>query len=100
LLAQGIVTLQEQFVFNRKIVHLLYASPVRRGKQIEVIEDIPTFYDVSLTIRSNKRPSKVYLAPQLTPLSFDYQDNKITYTVPELTCHQMIVMQYWDVADI
>jgi hypothetical protein len=94
LLAQGIVTLQEQAMFNRRIVHLLYASPVRRGKKIEVIEDIPTFYDVSLTIRSKKRPSEVYLAPQMTALPFEYRDNKIDCTVPELSCHQMIVMQY------
>jgi hypothetical protein len=94
LLAQGIVTLQEQILHNRRIVHLLYASRVRRGKKIEVIEDIPTFYDVSVTIRSNKKPIDVYLAPQLSALPFDYRDNQIHFTVAELSCHQMIVTQY------
>jgi hypothetical protein len=65
--------LQEQILHNRRIVHLLYASPVRRGKKIEVIEDIPTFYDVSVTIRSNKKPIDVYLATQLTAFPFDIE---------------------------
>ena len=47
--AQGIVTLMKQS--DRLICHLLYASPVKRGNGIEVIEDIVPIYNVELAIK-------------------------------------------------
>ena len=60
--AQGIVTLMKQS--DRLICHLLYASPVKRGNGIEVIEDIVPIYNVALAIKTDKKINKVYLAPQ------------------------------------
>jgi hypothetical protein len=40
LQAQGVTTIQSQEEQNRWIHHLLYASPVKRGEGVEVIEDI------------------------------------------------------------
>ncbi|MGG1550138.1 beta-galactosidase trimerization domain-containing protein [Paenibacillus ferrarius] len=91
--SQGIVTLQQQVSLNRSVVHLLYASPVRRGKGIEVIEDLPTMSNVQLTVQCRQKPASVYLAPQMAPLSFHFENGKVTCTIPELTCHQMVVLQ-------
>ena len=44
--AQGVVTLMKQKVENRLVNHILYASPVKRGTDIEVIEDILPVYNV------------------------------------------------------
>ena len=60
--AQGIVTLMKQS--DRLICHLLYASPIKRGNGIEVIEDIVPIYNVELAIKTDKKINKVYLAPQ------------------------------------
>ena len=38
--AQGIVTLMDQPRESRLVNHLLYAAPVRRRQNVEVIEDI------------------------------------------------------------
>lgn len=92
--AQGIVTLQEQKEEKRLVNHLLYASPVRRGEGIEVIEDIVPIYDVRASVRTASPVSRVYLAPQMTPLPFSYEDGTVTYTVPVLECHQMVVIDY------
>jgi hypothetical protein len=92
--AQGIVTLQEQKEEKRLVNHLLYASPVRRGEGIEVIEDIVPLYDVRASVRTASPVSRVYLAPQMTPLPFSYEDGTVTYTVPVLECHQMVVIDY------
>lgn len=51
--AQGIVTLMKQN--DRLICHLLYASPVKRGNGIEVIEDILPIYNVELAIKTDKK---------------------------------------------
>ncbi|QQZ58564.1 beta-galactosidase trimerization domain-containing protein [Paenibacillus sonchi] len=92
--AQGVVTLQEQKEEKRLVNHLLYASPVRRGENIEVIEDIIPLYDVQVSVRTEGRVQNVYLAPQMTPLSFSREEQNVHYTVPVLECHQMVVLDY------
>ncbi|KWX79766.1 beta-galactosidase [Paenibacillus riograndensis] len=92
--AQGVVTLQEQKEEKRLVNHLLYASPVRRGENIEVIEDIIPLYDVQVSVRTEGRVKNVYLAPQMTPLSFSREEQNVHYTVPVLECHQMVVLDY------
>ncbi|OCT15294.1 beta-galactosidase [Paenibacillus pectinilyticus] len=92
--AQGVVTLQEQKEEKRLVNHLLYASPVRRGKNVEVIEDIVPIYDVEVSVRTSNCVKKVYLAPQMESLPFRQEDGTIFYTVPKLECHQMVVVDY------
>lgn len=92
--AQGVVTLQEQKEEKRLVQHLLYASPVRRGKNIEVIEDIIPLYGVQTSIRTPRRVKHVYLAPQQQPIPFRVEGQTVSYTVPKLECHQMVVLDY------
>ena len=92
--AQGIITLMEQSKQKRFIAHLLYASPVMRGKGIEVIEDIVTVYDIKVKVRVGKKVSKVYLAPQIDELPFETVNESVTFTVSKIACHQMVVMEY------
>lgn len=92
--AQGVITLQEQREEKRLVNHLLYASPVRRGEGIEVIEDIVPLNNVKVSVRTVNPVKQVYLAPQLTPLPFSYENETVAYTVPVLECHQMVVIDY------
>ncbi|ULO09582.1 hypothetical protein H1230_12885 [Paenibacillus sp. 19GGS1-52] len=92
--AQGITTLQAQSADSRWINHLLYASPVRRGQNVEVIEDLPALIDITVTLSATDPVRKVYLAPQRTPLSFQQENGTVSYTVPSWICHQMVVLQF------
>ncbi len=90
--AQGITTLMRQG--DRLVHHLIYASPVKRGRCTEVIEDIIPIYDTGVSIRTDRAPSRVYLAPELTPLAFTYAGGRVSYTVPRLECHAMAVIEF------
>jgi len=92
--AQGIVTLQEQRQQNRWVQHNLYASAVRRGKDVEIIEDLPPIYDVGVSVAVPQKAARVYLAPELTELPFEQKDGTISYSIPKLHCHQMVVIQF------
>lgn len=89
--AQGVVTLTKQA--DRHILHALYASPVRRGKGIEIIEDIVPLFDISFSVRLPKKPSRVYLAPQKEDLPFVWESGRVSFSIPKLSCHQMVVME-------
>ena len=89
--AQGIVTLMKQN--DRLICHLLYASPVKRGNGIEVIEDIVPIYNVELAIKTNRKINKVYLAPQKEDIDFTYDNGYISVKLAKIECHQMVVFE-------
>ena len=89
--AQGIVTLMKQS--DRLICHLLYASPIKRGNGIEVIEDIVPIYNVELAIKTDKKINKVYLAPQKEDIDFTYENGYISVKLDKIECHQMVVFE-------
>ncbi len=92
--AQGVVTLMEQKDKNRFICHLLYASPVKRGKNTEIIEDIIPLYDVKVSVKTEKIPQKVYLAPTKTEIPFDFDGERISFAVSRLENHAMTVIEF------
>ncbi|CAM4384573.1 hypothetical protein FHS16_003536 [Paenibacillus endophyticus] len=92
--AQGITTLQAQQSHNRLVHHLLYASPVRRGQHVEVIEDLSPVLNTEVFIALSEPVREVYLAPQNTPLPFKQENGTVSYTIPLWSCHQMVVIQH------
>ncbi|GIP29730.1 hypothetical protein J23TS9_48600 [Paenibacillus sp. J23TS9] len=94
LQAQGSATLQKQTDKSRYVQHTLYASPVKRGDGIEIIEDILPVYNIAMDLRIPEKVQQVYLAPQMTPLDFTQKGDRVMYTIPELECHQMVVLAY------
>lgn len=88
--AQGIVTLMRQN--SRYINHLLYASPVKRGNGIEVIEDIVPIYDVRVRVKIPEKVKKIYLAPQMEDVQFKQNGTTVEYCLHKLECHQMVVL--------
>ncbi|WP_413378444.1 alpha-amylase family protein [Paenibacillus taichungensis] len=92
--AQGVTTLQMQTNSSRWVNHLLYASPVRRGQGVEVIEDLLPLNNTEVTIAAAEKVQDVYLAPQRLSLPFSQVNGLVTYTIPEWSCHQMVVIQF------
>ena len=83
--AQGVVTLMDQANDHRYVNHLLYASPVKRGKNVEVIEDLIPIHDTEVSVAMYSKPKRVYLAPQMKEIPVDYTDGVLTYTVDKFT---------------
>ena len=84
----------DQYDEHRYVNHLLYATPVKRGQKVEIIEDIVPVYGTEVTLKLYTKPKRVYLAPQMRDIDFDYSDGVLTYTVDRLECHQMVVIDY------
>ena len=92
--AQGIVTLTDQAAESRYVNHLLYASPVKRGESVEVIEDLPPIYETHVTLRLSRTIRRVYRAPEGDDVPFTQAGGVVQYTLPRLECHQMVVLEY------
>ncbi len=94
LKAQGVTSLQHQEHESRYIQHLLYATPVKRGEGVEIIEDIVPVYDIESTVFVPQDIQRVYLAPSMEEIPFENDGHSTTYTVPKVDCHQMVVLDY------
>ena len=92
--AQGVLTLMNQKDKNRLVAHFLYASPVKRGDGVEVIEDIIPLYNTQVKINPGRKINRVYLAPQLETLPFTQKGEYIIFQIPKIDCHQMVVLSY------
>ena len=92
--AQGVVTLMEQKDEHRYVNHILYASHVKRGGGIEIIEDVLPVYNVNVTLRLDKAPKKVYLAPEMKEIDYRWDGKELSYTLDELFIHAMVVVEY------
>ncbi len=92
--AQGVVTLMNQTAEHRLVNHLLYASPVRRGSGIEVIEDVVSLYGINVSLNLGIKPKRVYLAPENVDIPYTYENGILSYTVDKLDLHAMVVIDY------
>jgi hypothetical protein len=90
--AQGVATVTAQG--GRANVHLLYASPVKRGENVEIIEDIIPIYDTTVKLMVDKRPNKVYFAPQMTEIDFKYENGADEFKVDRFECWQIVTAEF------
>jgi hypothetical protein len=87
---------------NRLIAHLLYAPITLRAqvtiwgtpRPTEIIEELIPLRDTRVTLRLAHPVRAATLEPQGTPLPFTHDGERVTFTVPEFTGHQMIVLQH------
>jgi hypothetical protein len=91
--AQGRMTLLKQNENNRYCLNMTYASPVRRGCA-EIIEDIVPIYNIPVTLNVKETVKQVYSAYDKEQIAFTQGDGYITFTVPKLECHKIIVIDY------
>lgn len=101
----GRVTLMRQENEKRTICHVLYAPTILRGGELpleneqrnlsttEIIEDLIPLHDVALTVKVSEPVRKVTLQPENREIPFDYADGKVSFTIPEFTCHTMAVLE-------
>ena len=91
--SNGVITLYEQKNENRYVNHLLYVSPVLRGK-VEVIEDIVPIYNIDVRFKTDKKIKKCYFAPNGEELAFTQEGEWVSYTVPKIECNAVVVIDY------
>jgi hypothetical protein len=77
---------------GRRVVHLLHYIPTRRGRELDIIEDVIPLHDVQLQLRADGPVSGVLLVPQNSPLPFTVNDGVVSFTVPVVRGHQMVAV--------
>jgi hypothetical protein len=89
-----IAALNEQQTQNRWILHLLHYIPERRGTAFDVIQDVIPIHDVQIALRTQKKVRRVVTAPEGQVLSSTVGEMVLRFTLPKLTGHQMIAIEF------
>jgi hypothetical protein len=89
----GEVCVTKQSSPNRLIVHLLYATPLKRG-EVRVVEDVVDLFDVEIGLRSEKAPAGVYTAPDGQALDFTRRGSLTVCRLPKLSLSAMVVFDF------
>ena len=84
------LTVTEDCVQRRQIVHLLYAPTVKRGENMEIIEDLPGLTNVEFSLKIDREVKSVTCVPDGIPVPFDIKENRIRCNVDYFSCHKMI----------
>ena len=94
--SQGIFSVMRQPAESgeRLVNHIAYAIPKVRGKNTEIIEDIPVVLDTKVSIKMGKKPSRVYLAPSIQELDFTFENGTVSYTIPKFECSTLVVIEF------
>ena len=86
-------TLNQQTSKNRYVLHVLHYIPERRGQDFDVIEDVIPLYNVPVSLNIEQPVKSITLVPAGTTLEFEQKD-RIEFTVPEVSGHQMVEIAY------
>ena len=78
---------------SRYVLHMLYATPTKRGNGVEVIEDLIPIAGTSFDIRVPEKVKSVVLVPQNKALPFEYKNGICRFTVDEFTCSQVVSIE-------
>lgn len=76
---------------EREVVHLLHYVPERRGLHFDIVEDRLPVYGVPVSVRTSA--TRATLQPQGEPLAAERVGERLSFTVPVVDGHQMVVLE-------
>ena len=79
---------------NRKIVHVLHYVPVKKCKNLEIVEDVIPLYNLKITMNEERKVRDIYTVPDRQKIVYEQNGSELDFTVKEVNGHQMIAICY------
>jgi hypothetical protein len=89
-----IATLTSQDSAGRWVVHLLHYVPVRRGRAMDVVEDVLPLHELGASVRVPSPVESVSLVPSGEDLPFELRGGRVEFVVPKIVGHQMVALGF------
>lgn len=88
------VTLLRQQKENRDILHVLHYIPVKKCKNLEIVEDISPLYKLTLKMKAEYEVEQIYTVPEKKQIPFQQKNGMISFTLEEINGHSMSAICY------
>jgi len=79
---------------NRQILHILHYIPQRKCKLLDIVDDVVPLYHLEISMNTGKRVERVYSAPDGIDIPFKQEQERVTFSIPEINGHHMTVIDY------
>lgn len=89
----GRARLAKQNEKNRYVMHLLYASPIKRGIAL-VVDDIVEIRGIDVLLKIEEPVKNVAIFPENRKIDFEQKNGKLKFQVETFKCHCIIVIDY------
>lgn len=84
----AIVTVRRQR--SDLMVHVLHYVHQRRGRYLDVIEDVLPLHDVTVSVRAEQPPSIVQLVPEMQSTAWTWEDGYVRFILPRVNGYQIV----------
>jgi Hypothetical glycosyl hydrolase 6/Beta-galactosidase trimerisation domain len=88
------VTLTEQAIPDRWILHLLHFIPERRSDLLDVIEDVIPLFNIKVGVRAPRPVGAVTLVPESAPLAFRAEELYTVFELERIDGHAMVSLTF------
>ena len=71
----------------------VFIATGRLMRHTEVVEDTVPLYNVLCSVKCDIKTSKITLEPEGKEIPFEYENGRVSFTVPKVDIHQMVVIK-------
>lgn len=89
----GFLTLNKQAEKSRYVANLVYASPIKRGNGVEVIEELVPLNNIVISVKLPEKVKRVYRGTDRSKLAFTQNDGTVNVKLDKFTCHESVVFE-------
>ncbi|MDO4343360.1 MAG: beta-galactosidase trimerization domain-containing protein [Eubacteriales bacterium] len=86
------VTLLEQKEEQRQILHVLHYVPVKKCKNLEIVEDVIPLYRLNIDMEAKREVQRVYSVPDQQEIPFRQEGTRLYFQIEKINGHQMIAV--------
>ena len=88
------VTVTTDRVHRRQVIHLLYGPTVKRGENIEIIEDLPPLCEVEVSLLVHAAVKGITCEPEGCMIPFSIVGNRLCFAIDRFSCHRMVAVWF------
>ena len=79
---------------NRDILHVLHYVPVKKCKNLEIVEDVIPLENLKVEVETVDKVEKVYSVPDQKEIPFVQKENRVFFEIDKVNGHFMAAISY------
>lgn len=87
-------TLLRQKEEGRDILHVLHYVPVKKCKNLEIVEDRIPLYDLEVEVEAKRKIHRIYSVPDQQEIQFCQEGNRVFFNIKKINGHFMAAICY------
>ncbi len=75
---------------DKLLIQLVNTSGDHANVKVKGVDEIPALQNLKLSVLASVKPKSVLLQPEGIPLEFDFDNERVMFTIPEIKIHNIV----------